>query len=208
MTSLISSSQPVYEYSVRYAISAENWAQLGACLPTLVFELHPSLCRPSPPPSPDPSSLSNALSSLSLSPFSPSHVAFYQSLHLLHLLLHHSSLPSFHSTLASFSPATPLPPHLILATRIFRALLQNNFLDLSRILSSSSTSETEPRELQLAILRGAIPRLRELGWEAIARSYKDFRDTAWLGRVLLFDAEDQQGVEAFLREKGVVPGKS
>lgn len=59
-------------------------------------------------------------------------------------------------------------------------------------------------ELPLAVLRGAVPRLRELAWEALVRSYKDFGDTVWLGRVLLFEAGDQVGVEAFLRKKGIV----
>ncbi|KAL8292371.1 hypothetical protein RQP46_001837 [Phenoliferia psychrophenolica] len=186
----------VYETSVRYAIAAENWSQLAACLPHLLSTALSSLTLASPlPPRP---------------PLPPTH-ALFLGLYLTYLTIHLSDLPSFHSVLHSSlpSPPNPLPPPLALSHAFYSALLTSNHLSLSRLLAPAFTpppspnplsTEKEDERLQLAIVLGALPRLRHQVWEPIARSYKVFTDLEWLAKVLLFPPgnEGEDAVKAFL----------
>ncbi|KAK4702800.1 hypothetical protein P7C70_g3423, partial [Phenoliferia sp. Uapishka_3] len=217
----------VYESSVRYSILADNWSQLAACLPNLVFEIHPALFAQAPIRNAS-ATLDSALSSLSLAPTPPnptppaSHVLFL-SLYLTYLTTHLSDFASFRSVLhTSFSIIpSPLSAPLLLSHSIYAALLTSNYLALSRLLlpifspskPSSSTEtweETEDAEkeadqsLQLAIVVGALPRLREQFWEPIAKSYKNFSDLRWLANVLLFPPgeEGEKDARDFLVRKG------
>ncbi|ORY42130.1 hypothetical protein BCR35DRAFT_316435 [Leucosporidium creatinivorum] len=230
----------VYEASVRTAIKAENWQQLGACLPHLVLDIHPFLADPASPSQPSPSTsetsttpLTDSLDSLSLSPSpspspSPSTSApplslrlYFISLYLLHLLCHHpsTSLPTFHSTLSIFpslppaaSPPSPGSPHIALARATYHALLTSNYVLFARLLRPPSTSSSPkadgPDAYQLAILRSAVPAMREKAWLSLEKGYKmagDFEDLAWLGRVLMFPPEEEEQLRTFLEKKGRKP---
>lgn len=164
--------------------------------------------------------LSAALSTLSLTPLPPLPPAqvLFLGLYLTYLTTHLSDLPSFRSVLATSLPSapSPLPAPLALAHAIYAALLSSNHLALSRILApilappTSTDSNWEESDssaderLQLAIVVGALPKLREQVWRPLERSYKTFTDLAWLARVLLFPPgeEGETAVKEFLVAKG------
>lgn len=213
----------VYEASVRTAIDAENWQQLGACLPHLVFDLHPTLAdnrilKPSSTisaPTAPPTALADSLASLSLSASPSSSIApapalahqhYFISLYLLHLLCQHTttSLTTFHTTLALFPTLSspPVSPHLALVHSTYQALLTSNYTLFARLLSSTADVQ------QLAILRSAIPAMREKVWVTLQKGYKmpgDFDNLEWLGKVLLFGAGEEEEVRSFLQSKGRKP---
>lgn len=210
----------MYESSVRLAILSQNWQQLGACLPHLLFVIYPKLASVSAQ-STSSTSLDQSLHSLSLAP--PTFIqlpdqAYYQSLYLLYTVCYLMDLTSFHSTLSTFA----LDSELSLAQEVYSATLSSNFVKLYRLLHLDSTlkppspvsailspfppalpplTSAAKRSLQLAIIRTGIPRWRETAWNSIARSYKDFSDLGWLGRALLFAPDDRIGVENFVRLK-------
>lgn len=225
----------MYEASVRTAIKAENWQQLGACLPHLVLDIHPLLAGEAPPSQPSSSTpeastipLAESLASLSLSPSSsppngaPSLSArlYFISLYLLHLLCHHTatSLTTFHSTLSLFpslppaaSPPSPGSAHMALARATYHALLATNYVLFARLMwppPPSTDDDAPPDAYQLAILRSAVPAMREKAWVALEKGYKmagDFEDLVWLGKVLMFAPEEEREVRAFLESKGRTP---
>lgn len=50
--------------------------------------------------------------------------------------------------------------------------------------------------------------MREKAWGALEKGYKmpgDFEDLAWLGKVLMFSAEEEQELRSFLESKGRKP---
>jgi hypothetical protein len=195
----------VYESSVRYAIEAENWAQLGTCLPTLVLKLHPNLL-----PSSD---FTPTLSNLTLSPLSSpppppptsETVELYQSLYLLHLICHLTDLRAFKPTYTSFLPypPSPIPPHLLFTHQVYSLIIRNSFISLYPLLYPPPSGTASPHPMQIAVIRGSISRLREQAWRSLEKVYKapDFKNREWISRALLFGPHED-GMDEYLSGKG------
>ncbi|KAI5477914.1 hypothetical protein MNV49_005807 [Pseudohyphozyma bogoriensis] len=195
----------VYETSILYSISGENWPQLAACLPHLVLEIYPAIlatshstATPSQSSAPTTEALTSTLSTLSLfsSPFSPttSTHAYYFSLYLLYLTLHLSDLSAYHATLPLLQPPQPTHPALIFSHRVYTALLTGNYVALSKLLYPASSNSTPyvptptpyrtpssspsspPDDFQLSLILPSLPRVREKAWSTLEKSYKVARD--------------------------------
>lgn len=201
----------VYESSVRCSLEAHNLQQLSACLPNLILELYPVLLSAS--------TLTPAISSLaiddstpaanSLAPTTPlaHRFAYFSSLYLLYIICTLGDLPSFHPTLSTLlgtGHLAPTSPSVTLVTKIYLALLHQNYAAFGRLLRPDETDSISADPRQRILIATATERMREQAWIAIGRSYKQFSDLEWLGRMLLFDsgAEGEAGVQAFLVSKG------
>lgn len=195
----------VYESSVRCSLEAHNLQQLSACLPNLIVELYPILLSPT--------TLDSALEALHIDdtapvarplPLGPSladRFVYFSSLYLLYNICTLHDLPSFHPTLASLNSNGHLPPSsptVALVTKVYSALLNKNYSAFGRLLDVDDGDAIDRR--QRILIATATERMREQAWISIGRSYKQFTDLEWLGRMLLFDsdAERDAKVKAFL----------
>ncbi|KAK4057200.1 hypothetical protein OIO90_001695 [Microbotryomycetes sp. JL221] len=146
----------VYESSATCAIQAENWQQLGTCLPHLVHVLHPMLLQ-NKPRSPqasnaDLANVTTSFANLSVYTTSASHRAAQQrfiSLYLLNVLMHDPApFVTYHDTIASLSRSSLLDSdstNIQLVNAVYRCMLQSNYYRLARVLDRLSDFDVEQK---------------------------------------------------------------
>ncbi|KAM0789257.1 hypothetical protein ACM66B_000100 [Microbotryomycetes sp. NB124-2] len=148
----------VYESSALCAIKAENWQQLGSCLPHLVHVLHPTLSPASSltvDTSVNKSDLSEVTETLSQirigndSDRSPrNRQMFFISLYLLNTLLHDPlPFPAYHEARQSLSHVLNKDfdnssPHIHFVDYVYHALLESNYVRLSRLFQQTENTPT------------------------------------------------------------------